>query len=39
MLINVQKPEAELAAWKYAKKEKLELSTVNPVAVMGPVLG
>ena len=30
---------AELAAWDYAKKEGVELATVNPVAVMGPVLG
>jgi len=32
---------AEIAAWDFIKKEggALELSTVNPVAVMGPVLG
>lgn len=30
---------AERAAWEFAKKENLELSAVNPVAVMGPVLG
>jgi nucleoside-diphosphate-sugar epimerase len=33
------KTEAERAAWEFAKKEGMELSTVNPVAVMGPVLG
>lgn len=33
------KTMAELAAWEFAKKEKMELSAVNPVAVMGPVLG
>lgn len=33
------KTMAELAAWEFAKKENMELSTVNPVAVMGPVLG
>ncbi|WP_182629368.1 SDR family oxidoreductase [Clostridium chromiireducens] len=33
------KTMAELAAWKFAKKENMELSAVNPVAVMGPVLG
>ena len=30
---------AELAAWDFAKREGLELSVVNPVAVLGPVLG
>ncbi|MDF2544066.1 MAG: nucleoside-diphosphate-sugar epimerase [Herbinix sp.] len=30
---------AEQKAWEFAKKENMELSTVNPVAVMGPVLG
>ncbi len=30
---------AERAAWEFAEKEKLELSTILPVAVMGPVLG
>jgi dihydroflavonol-4-reductase len=32
---------AELAAWDFIRKEggNLEFSTVNPVAVMGPVLG
>lgn len=30
---------AEQAAWEFAKHENLELSAVNPVAVMGPVLG
>ncbi|WP_180277938.1 aldehyde reductase [Clostridium sp. LS] len=33
------KTMAELAAWEFAKKENIELSAVNPVAVMGPVLG
>jgi len=33
------KTMAELAAWEFAKKENMELSAVNPVAVMGPVLG
>lgn len=33
------KTMAELAAWDYAKKEGVELATVNPVAVMGPILG
>lgn len=33
------KTMAERAAWEFAKKENMELSTVNPVAVMGPVLG
>jgi len=33
------KTMAEHAAWKFANKEALELSAVNPVAVMGPVLG
>lgn len=33
------KTMAERAAWKFAKKENMELATVNPVAVMGPVLG
>ena len=33
------KTMAERAAWEYAKKENMELSAVNPVAVMGPVLG
>ena len=30
---------AERAAWEFANKENLELSVVNPVATMGPVLG
>lgn len=30
---------AEQAAWNFSKRENLELSAVNPVAVMGPVLG
>lgn len=30
---------AELAAWDFAKREGLELSVVNPVAVLGPLLG
>ncbi|MBN9392723.1 MAG: aldehyde reductase [Chloroflexi bacterium] len=30
---------AEQAAWDFSKRENLELSAVNPVAVMGPVLG
>lgn len=30
---------AEQAAWEFANKENMELSAVNPVAVMGPVLG
>lgn len=33
------KTMAELAAWDFSKKENLELSAVNPVAVMGPILG
>lgn len=33
------KTMAEHAAWEFSKKENLELSAVNPVAVMGPVLG
>ncbi|MDP4090372.1 MAG: aldehyde reductase [Bacillota bacterium] len=33
------KTMAEQAAWEFAKKENMELSAVNPVAVMGPVLG
>ncbi|MFT8349626.1 SDR family oxidoreductase [Clostridium saccharoperbutylacetonicum] len=33
------KTMAELAAWEFAKKENMELSAVNPVAVMGHVLG
>lgn len=33
------KTMAEHAAWEFAKKENMELSAVNPVAVMGPVLG
>jgi nucleoside-diphosphate-sugar epimerase len=33
------KTMAELAAWDFAKKENIELAAVNPVAVMGPVLG
>ncbi|KHD36599.1 epimerase [Clostridium acetobutylicum] len=33
------KTMAELAAWEFAKKENMEFSAVNPVAVMGPVLG
>lgn len=30
---------AERKAWEFSKKENIELSVVNPVAVMGPVLG
>ncbi len=33
------KTMAELAAWELAKKENLELAAINPVAVMGPILG
>ena len=33
------KTMAELAAWEFAKKEALELSVINPVAVLGPILG
>jgi dihydroflavonol-4-reductase len=33
------KTMAERAAWEFSKKENLELSAVNPVTVMGPVLG
>lgn len=33
------KTMAERAAWEFAKKENMELSAVNPVAVMGPILG
>ncbi|OOM77327.1 aldehyde reductase [Clostridium sp. BL-8] len=33
------KTMAEHAAWEFAKKENMELSAVNPAAVMGPVLG
>lgn len=33
------KTMAELAAWEFAEKENMELSAINPVAVMGPVLG
>lgn len=33
------KTMAERAAWEFAKQENMELSAVNPVAVMGPVLG
>lgn len=33
------KTMAERAAWEFAKKENMELSAINPVAVMGPVLG
>jgi dihydroflavonol-4-reductase len=33
------KTMAERAAWDFSKRENLELSAVNPVAVMGPVLG
>jgi len=33
------KTMAELAAWDFAKSENMELSAINPVAVMGPVLG
>lgn len=30
---------AERAAWEFAEREMLELATVNPVGVFGPVLG
>ncbi len=30
---------AERAAWDFAKREGLELAVVNPVAVLGPLLG
>ncbi len=30
---------AERAAWEFAEKEGMELAAVNPVAIMGPVLG
>ena len=30
---------AERAAWDYAKTEGLEIAVVNPVAVLGPILG
>lgn len=30
---------AERAAWEFAEREGLELATVNPVGIMGPVLG
>lgn len=33
------KTMAELAAWEFAKRENMELSAVNPVTVMGSVLG
>lgn len=33
------KTTAERAAWEFARKENMELSAINPVAVMGPVLG
>ncbi|MCA0455301.1 MAG: aldehyde reductase [Chloroflexi bacterium] len=33
------KTMAERAAWEFSKAEGVELSAVNPVAVMGPVLG
>lgn len=33
------KTMAERTAWEFAKKENMELSAINPVAVMGPVLG
>jgi nucleoside-diphosphate-sugar epimerase len=33
------KTMAERAAWEFAQKENMELAAVNPVAVMGPVLG
>jgi nucleoside-diphosphate-sugar epimerase len=33
------KTMAERTAWEFAKKENMELSAVNPVAVMGPILG
>ncbi len=33
------KTMAERAAWEFAKKENLELSSVNPVVIIGPLLG
>jgi nucleoside-diphosphate-sugar epimerase len=33
------KTMAEQASWEFSRKEGIELSAVNPVAVMGPVLG
>lgn len=33
------KTMSEKSAWEFAKKENMELSSINPVAVMGPVLG
>jgi len=33
------KTMVEHTAWEFAKKENMELSVVNPTAVMGPVLG
>ncbi|GFZ31339.1 nucleoside-diphosphate sugar epimerase [Clostridium zeae] len=33
------KTMAEQAAWKFAKENQMELSTILPVAVMGPILG
>lgn len=33
------KTMAEHTAWEFAKKENMELSAINPTAVMGPVLG
>ncbi|MDK2980982.1 MAG: hypothetical protein PWQ55_1329 [Chloroflexota bacterium] len=33
------KTMAERAAWEFARKKNMELAAINPVAVMGPVLG
>lgn len=33
------KTMAERTAWEFAQKEHMELSAINPVAVMGPILG
>ena len=35
----MSKTIAERAAWRYAEESGLELTTVNPVGVVGPVLG